>query len=308
MPRADTLTLQPDDDGDGGIASWALAGAVILAIHGAALVYLQKAPEPVSFDSQVPIELDLLPPSAGEAQLDASGQNAPSVAADAAPEETPEEAPVDDATPPDETIPQDTPDETLSQDVPDEATPAEAPPVAQAEALPDVEPAVPLPPDDAVVAQDEPVEPSKTPTPPVVKRQEPKREIKRVEQAKPKRETVQRDRPTARPAQASEAGGRGGAASSAGASRSAAVAYGARLRAMVAAQQRRAANISGDARVTFVVGRNGNVMSVSASGPPEAAREAQAMVRRASFPPMPAEMTGSRTPPYTMGIGFTAGR
>lgn len=314
MAAVDALSLQSGDGPAGAAKRWAAGIAFAIAVHAGVYVYLNRAPAPVGFESQAPIELDLLPPPSGAAQMDEAGANATT---EAKPEEAPEEQQLDEleAIQPDETTPPDETTVTAEQVTPEELEAVDTPQVAEMEippdvttAPPDVEPAVTLPPQETVTAQEVEPEPAPKPAPkPVAKKPEPKPEPKR-EQPRPR--PVREAKPAERPAPvqpSSQAGGRGGASANAGAARAAASAYGARVRAAVAAQKRSGANLSGRATVSFTVTRSGAVTGVSASGPGPVAAEAMAMVRRAGIPAMPSEMSGSSAR-YTLPISFSPGR
>jgi protein TonB len=277
---------------------WTLAGVAVLALH-LGIVALLRQTEPVGgeFAAQTAIEMDLTPPPSGEAQKVEAGANADQVASEETPSAEPEQLEeVQDETPPPDQPEPVTAETAPTEDV-QEAQPVETPEVAADDVVTpdDVQAAVSLPPERTVVAQEETPTPRKEPV-----KAPPKREpVKDVKRDKPV------EKPTAKPQTvASQAGGAGGAASSAGASAAAAATYGARVRSAVAAQKRSGTSFTGRASVTFVVNRAGRVSSVSASGPPEAAAEAQAMVRRAALPAMPPEMIGaSKT--YTLPISFS---
>jgi protein TonB len=137
---------------DVGLLRWAAAAAVAVALHAAVFVAFRRAPEPPAFESQAPIELDLLPPPSGAAQLDEAGVEATSTAQmETAEEITPEETPTS-AEPPTETDTQ-APAETKPETQPEEAqetppeteemqelTEDETPPLPQEDAMAAVEP------------------------------------------------------------------------------------------------------------------------------------------------------------------------
>lgn len=323
MAAVDALSLQ-DGSGASSARRWAAGVSVALAIHGGAYLYLNRAPAPVGFESQAPIELDLLPPPSGAAQMDEAGANAtqearPEETPETQTEETPEEQTLDEIDPvePDEVTPPDETEVTAAEVPPEELEPVETPQVAEMEippdvtaAPPDVEPAVTLPPQETVVAREVEPEPAPKPAPkPVAKKPETKPEP-RPRREEPRPRPVREAKPAERPAPAqmnSQAGGQSGASANAGAARAAASAYGSRVRAAVAAQKRSGGSLSGRATVSFTVTRSGAVTGVSASGPGPVAAEAAAMVRRAGIPAMPPEMTGSSAR-YTLPITFSAGR
>lgn len=313
MAAVDALSLT-DRASSPGVARWALAGAVVLALHGAALYLLNRAPAPVGFESQVPVEMDLLPPPSGAAQMQEAGAE---VNSEATPQET-QEQPVEElqeldeveeteVTPPDP--------EAVTAEEAEDVPPDETPPTEVTELPPDivpaptdVEPAVALPPETTVTAREEPVEQPK-PTPPVVaKKVEPKKPVVR-ERPKPTPPRVAEPKPAepkpqSRPATvAQQAGGARGASANAGAARAAASNYGSRVRSAVAAQKPATTGFSARVVVSFSVSRSGAVSGISASGGGPAAAAAVAMVRRASIPAMPSEMTGGSAR-YSLPISF----
>jgi protein TonB len=297
MAAVDSLSLGAPDGG-ADWKRWTLAGAAVLALH-LGIVAMLRQTETVGgdFAAQTAIEMDLTPPPSGEAQKVEAGANADQVANEETPSAEPEQLEeVQDETPPPDRPEPVTAETAPTEDV-QEAPPVETPEVAADDVVTpdDVQAAVSLPPERTVVAQEETPTPRKEPA-----KAPPKREpVKEVKREKPV------DKPAAKPKTvALQAGGSGGAASSPGASAAAAASYGARVRSAVASQKRSGTNFTGRASVTFVVNRAGRVSSVSASGPPEAAAEAQAMVRRASLPPMPPEMTGA-SKSYTLPISFS---
>ncbi|HEY0291370.1 MAG TPA: hypothetical protein VGC51_03385 [Hansschlegelia sp.] len=306
MAAVDALSLGPDPAG-GDWRRWAVGGALALAFHIGAVILLRAAPEPTGDGSQPAIEMDLTPQPSGAAQMEEAGANAEQIQSDTTPTTEPDQT---------EEVP---PEAEQLEEIQDEATPPEEPPVT-AEAAPtddvqdlepvetpevaaddvktpdDVQAAVSLPPERTVVAQEEAPERPKRPAKTVTKREAPKREPR----DKPT------DRPTSKPKVAeSRAGGMGGASSNSGASSAAAAAdYGSRVRSALNAQKRSSVRFSGRASVVFTLNRAGRASGISASGPPEAAAEAEAMARRASFPAMPPEMAGaSKT--YTVPITFS---
>lgn len=312
MAAVDALSFSESQSG--GAMRWAVGIAFAVAIHGAVFVYLNRAPAPVAFESQAPVELDLLPPPEGAAQMEEAGANQTS---EARPEEVPpetaepEELPeIDSETPP---PPPET--ETVAAEEPQELEPVEETPVTEmeippdlTETPPDVEAAVTLPPQDTVVAQEVVEPPKPRPTPPVAKRPERKPEPKREP---PPRREIAREQP--KPAErrttassAQQAGGRGGVSANAGAARAAAANYASRIRSLVAAQHRCTPGVNGRSVVRFTVNRAGRLTSVSASGGGAMATQAQGEVRRASggFPAMPAEMTNSSAT-YSVSISST---
>lgn len=303
MASVDALSFA--DSQVGGARRWAAGIAFAVAIHGALFVYLNRSPAPVAFDSQVPVELDLMPPPEGAAQMDQAGENETTAAR---PEEAPpvtdepEQLPEIDA----ETPPPPPETETVAAEEPQELEEINEPVTAETEVQPDVvetppdvEAAVTLPPQDTVVAQDV-IEPPK-PKPPVAKRPDPKPEPKREP---PRREIArERPKPEAKPAErrqtaqsAQQAGGRGGATSDPGAARAAAAAFQARITSLIRAQHKCSPGVNGKAVIRFTVNRAGRVTAIStASGSGAMAAQALSEVRRASgsFPSMPAEMDGS---------------
>lgn len=295
MAAVDGLSL---DAGNGGTnwKRWALAGAAAFALHAGIIAVISRTPpDAAEFGENPAIEMDLTPPPSGEAQLQEAGANANQA-------EQPEqlEEVQDDQTPPEEQ-----PDAVEAAPVEDvqEAQPIETPEVAadDVKTPDDVQAAVSLPPERTVVAQEErPPEPKKEPVkePPVVRKPPPKRE--------PPKEAKPADKPVERPRMvATQAGGQSGASSASGAASAAAASnYGSRVRAAVAAQKRAGTILVGRATVTFTLNRSGRVGAVSASGPPAVAAEAVAMVRRASFPPMPPEMQGA-SKAYTLPVSFS---
>lgn len=328
MAAADVYSLG-DRGGPDGVAKWIVGGGFALALHAGVLLYLDRAPEPHQFENSSAIEIDMTP-APSEAGAEAPADEAQPAQAEELAEIAPEEAP-----PP----PDDAP--TVTDDAPvvaEEAPPEEleelevAPDVVreaqQLEAVetpPDVQAAVTLPPEETVTAREEEITPPPEPKP-VVRREEPKPKPKPkpVEEPKP---VVRREQPKPRPeapkpspeatrgetAQkasrggsraAQQAGRQGAGGGDPAASRAAASAYGKRVHAAVASQKRTSASIQGSARVSFTVSRSGAVSGISASGSPTAAAEAQAMVRRAGIPPMPAEMTGS-SQRYAINVNFS---
>lgn len=317
MARADALSLQAGEKAGGGdVVRWVGAGAVILAAHAGVLILSQRTPQPTGFETPPAIEMDLVPPPSGEAQMMSSGADAAeSMESDSANEATPEQTePVE---PDEEMLPElenDTPpppDETV-ETVEVEETPPEAQelPPDVAEVPPDVTPEVALPPEQTVTARE--IEEPK----PVARKPEPK--PKRETPRKPEREPVKREARKPPPSQApssvgGRAGGSMGVSSSAGSARAAAD-YGRRLHALLAAQKRypaaaQAQKMQGRAVIRFTVNRAGNVVSQSisqSSGYAILDQELQAMLRRAAggFPPMPADMAGgSKT--YTVPMSFS---
>ena len=307
MAAVDAFSIREIESSASAAKRWGAGIAVAAALHAGAYVYLNRMPAPTGFESQTPIELDLLPPPSGEAQLQESGANA---SVDAATEEVTDEPPVEE-------LEEITPDDVQPPDAEAEAVEAiETPQLAMevppdlTEVPPDVEAAVTLPPQEMVTAQEEEIEPKPAPKP-VAKKPDPKPEKKReVVRERPKPAPTKDARIADRPTQsqrAQEAGGRSGASANAGAARSAAAEYGRRVRAAVSSQKRLSFSFSGRVSVSFTVTRSGSVSSVSASGGGPAAAEAVAMVRRAGIPPMPPEMTGS-TARYNLPVNFSAGR
>lgn len=335
MAAVDALSL-PRSAGPRDAWRWAAGGAFALAVHALALAYLNRAPAPVGFETQIPVEMELTPPPAGEARMQEPGA-VPSEAAETA-QDVPDPEMLDEIT--DEEIPPPPPDS--------EVVAAEPPPPEEVETLPevaaidqqfdkvetppDVQAAVTLPP-ETVVAREVPVETPKPP-PPVVRREEPKpkpepkpvrreepkpvakkeptpQELERRREAAERREEARKAaadaRAKAKAAQSARAGGSAGASANAGASRAAAAGYRQRVQAAVAAQKRSSLNLVGRATVSFTVSRSGAVSGVSASGPGPVAAEAAAMVRRAGIPPMPSDMTVSSMR-YTVPISFTSRR
>ncbi|MGA0532485.1 TonB family protein [Hansschlegelia sp. KR7-227] len=328
MAAVDALSL---DGGHSGrdLGRWAMAGAVMLAVHAGALLLLRDAPPPSGFESQQPIEMDLMPPPSGAAQMSEAGaDSAPAAAAEAVPQVQPEETeptPTEaeelpelnaDAAPP-------PPDEAITAEAaPDEAQPIEETPVEQVETAPDlveaptdVTPAVTLPPERTVTAEDVTPEPRRETPPPV---REAKKPVKR-EATKPKKtetRTVERERPKAAPppSASSRAGGARGVASNPGAARAAAAEYGRKISAILAGQKRypaaaRAQRATGRGVIAFTVNRSGRVISQSlarSTGNAILDQELRAMLQRASgsFPPMPPEMPGG-SKSFTIPIGFT---
>ncbi|GLK68748.1 TonB family protein [Hansschlegelia plantiphila] len=292
MAAVDALSLGPDPAG-GDWRRWAAGGALALAFHIGALILLRETPEPTGDVGLPAIEMDLTPPPSGAAQMQEAGANAEQIETDPTPttepdqtEEVPPEAEQleeiqDEATPPEE--PAVTAEAAPTDDVQD-LEPVETPEVAadDVKTPDDVQAAVSLPPERTVVAQEEAPERPKRPAKAAPKREAPNREP--------------REKPTDRPTSKrklvnSQAGGMGGASNNSGASSAAAAAnYGSRVRSALAAQKRSGTRFEGRATVVFTLNRAGRVSGISASGPPEAAAEAEAMARRASFPAMPPEM------------------
>jgi|GEM_PF-5331683 len=311
MAAVDALSL---DAGTGGPdwKRWTIAGAAVLAAHLGAVALLSEAPPPTNGAAETAIEMDLAPPpSAGAAQMPESGAEqtqplTPEEADDAKPQEVEQLDEVEDTPAPEE---QPVTAEAAPVEDVQEAQPVETDVVAadDVKTPDDVEAAVALPPERTVVAQEETPEPpkpvAKPVTKPVTKRETPK-PVERKPREKPAERTAEKPKPASIPTQA---GGQRGASADAGASRAAAAAYGSKIRAAVAAQKRAGTTFSGRAMLTFTVNRAGRISGVSASGPAQAAAEAQAMLRRAagSFPPMPSDMPGaSKT--YSLPINFSA--
>ena len=310
MAAADAFGLG-EPGGPKAVATWVVAGAVALALHGAVILYLKSAPPPHQFDNQAAIEIDMAPPPA-PAGAEAPAEEASEAQAEELPEITP-----DEVTPPDETevTQTETPPEDLEEIEPEQATAVEQ--VDTVETPPDVQSAVTLPPEQTVVAQAEQVEPKPDPKP-VVKREEPKpKPVVKREKPKPVERPQERPKPDARRGevvQQARAGSTSAAAASAarqgatsgnpGAARAAAAAYGGRVRSAVNAGKSCVTGVNGRAVVRFSVNRAGRPSGISASGPGPVASAAEAMVRRASIPPMPAEMTNS-TVTYSLPISLS---
>ncbi len=305
-----------DRGGPDGVAKWILGGGFALALHAGVLLYLNRTPEPHQFDNQAAIEIDMAPPPTP------AGAAAPAEEASEAQIQELQEITPDELTPPDETA--ETVDEETTLDEITDVPPETATAVEQLEAVetpPDVQSAVAIPPDQTVVAREEQVEPPKDPEPkPVVRREEPKPKPKPVErrpEPKPVERRQEPPKPNARrgevvqharqgatrPSQAA-AGQQGATNANPGAARAAAAAYGGRVRSAVNAAKSCVAGVNGRAIVRFSVNRSGRVTSVSASGEGAVASAAQAMVRRASIPAMPAEMTGSSAS-YSLPISLS---
>lgn len=308
MAAVDAFSIREVESSASAVKRWGAGIAVAAALHAGAYVYLNRMPAPAGFESQTPIELDLLPPPSGAAQLQEAGAD---TAADARSEEVTENEPVEE-------LEEISPDDVQPPDPETEAVEAlETPQLAMevppdlTEAPPDVEAAVTLPPQEMVTAQEEEIEPKPAPKP-IAKKPEPKPEKKReVVRERPK-PAPKKDAPVAeRPAptqRAQDAGGRSGASANAGAASAAAGAeYARKVQAAVAAQKRSNITFTNRVKVSFTVARSGAVSGVSASEQGPAGAEAMAMVRRANIPPMPADMTAS-SKRFTVNVNFTSRR
>lgn len=318
MSLAEALTLRPDHDGSGGIARWALAGAVILAAHAGVWLVLQKAPPATGVETPPAIEMDLVPPPSGEAQTLDAGSTATSEASEQqVANETPDDAKPDETEP--EMLPELSTDEPppppdepiVTAEEPQETVQPEDVPTELVEIPPDVTPEVALPPEETVTAIEETPEPkreARRPEPKPVTPRKPVKETPRREEAR--KPPVQRRDATASAQQ--QAGGASGSSSNSGAARAAIMEYGRRLNALIAAQKSYPAGAqgaSGRAVISFTVNRSGRVVQqsiTSSSGNAVLDAELQSMLRRASssFPPMPAEIRNA-TQRFTNGMVFT---
>ncbi|WP_020187689.1 energy transducer TonB [Methylopila sp. 73B] len=299
MAGAEALTLTAAQDRPG-VARWAFAGVAVLALHAGAGLLLRSAPQTSGLETQPAIEMDLVPPPSGatapEVAAAANEVQGQETATDAMEPEALEELTAEEVVPPD-------PDAVTAEETPPEPLEPLDEPVELAETRPDVTPTVALPPEETVTAREERPEPKPEPKPKVARRPVPKPEP---------REAPVRER--ARPAPTRQtAGGAGGASNSAGAAASAASTdYTRRIQALVAAAKRYppsllSQRVRGRGVVAFTISRSGSVGSVrivSSAGHPLLDAELQAMVRRANFPPMPADMPGA-SKAFTIPVSFS---
>ena len=298
MAGAEALTLEAAQDRPG-VARWALAGVAVLAVHAAAGLLLRDAEPPAGFQAPPAIEMDLVPPP--------SGATNPEVAAQLADAEAPETV---NETQEAEELPELTAEETTTPPDPEAVTAEDQPETVQeltepqelAETLPDVTPTVALPPEETVTAREE------TPEPKVVRKPAP---------AKKKPEPTERPvrparKPPAAPPPQTAGGARGVSNTSGAAARAAASTYARQIAALLAASKRYppsliSQRVRGRGQVTFTLNRSGSVVSASvtsSAGHPLLDSELQAMVRRANFPPMPADMPGA-SKRFTIPVSFS---
>ncbi|GLK54434.1 protein TonB [Methylopila capsulata] len=294
MAGAEALTLTAAQDRPG-VARWALAGVAVLAVHAAAGLLLRDAEPPAGFQAPPAIEMDLVPPPAGATN--------PEVAAQMTDAETPETVNEEQET---EELPEMTAEETPTPPDPEAVTAEDEPETVQeltepqelAETRPDVTPTVALPPEETVTAREE------TPESKVVRKPAPAK--KKPEPARPAR------KPPAAPPPQTAGGARGVSSTSGAAASAAASTYAKQVAALLAASKRYppsliSQKVSGRGQVTFTLNRSGSVVSASvtsSAGHQLLDAELQAMVRRANFPPMPADMPGA-SKRFTIPVSFS---
>lgn len=280
------------------LARWALSFALIVALHGAGLAGLVAARNlPADQGEALPaVMVDMAPPPA-----------APTVAAAGLP---PAEASPEAATP--DAVPDAPPDPEPQVPPPDASPPivtTDVPPPP--DPLPDMPEVDEPPPPTPVIAQAAEVAlppPAPRPAPPKPKERVVEKKPVKPVQSKPIRakraERQDAERP---PAQAS--GARNAAAVASLSSGATAASRASWQGALVAALNRakRPQGETGSASVRFSIDRGGRLLSASLAGSAGIGsldQEAVALVRRASLPPVPADVPGA-TFTFTIPIRFT---
>lgn len=255
-----------------GLMRWSLAGALGLALHGAALWWLVPSNGPAAAVAapEAVVMIDL-PPEPELPPLESVEQAAVEEVLEAPPEELAEQPPepvlAEELPAPEEIEPVE-PVQELAEAPPPEPVETQQP---EPEMLPPSEVAVPLPP---------------PPPPEMIETTEvkPKPEPKKPERRKP----VPKKQPAAKPTPPADA-----QAAGAGSGREvgdALAAYRSSVRRAIVGKRRAsdADGATGRATVSLSIGRDGSIIGLSVGGGPAVAAAAERLIRRVgNFPPVP---------------------